>query len=31
MTPVGLLLAVLGNVIGTYAGLMVAQVLAGLA
>jgi len=30
MAPVGLLLAVLGNVIGTYAGLLVAQVLAGL-
>ena len=28
--PVGLLLAVLGNVIGTYPGLLVAQVLAGL-
>jgi uncharacterized membrane protein len=28
--PVGLLLAVLGNVIGTYAGLLVAQVLSGL-
>jgi uncharacterized membrane protein len=31
MAPVGLLLAVLGNVIGTYAGLLVAQVLSGLA
>jgi len=31
MAPVGLLLAVLGNVIGTYAGLLVAQALAGLA
>jgi uncharacterized membrane protein len=30
MAPVGLLLAVLGNVIGTYAGLLVAQVLSGL-
>jgi uncharacterized membrane protein len=30
MAPVGLLLAVLGNVIGTYAGLLVAQVLVGL-
>ncbi len=30
MAPVGLLLAVLGNVIGTYAGLLVAQVLAAL-
>ena len=29
MAPVGLLLAVLGNVIGTYAGLLVAQVLSG--
>jgi uncharacterized membrane protein len=31
MAPVGLLLAVLGNVIGTYAGLLVAQGLSGLA
>ncbi len=31
MAPVGLLLAVLGNVAGTYIGLLVAQVLAGLA
>jgi uncharacterized membrane protein len=31
MAPVGLMLAVLGNVIGTYAGLLVAQLLAGLA
>jgi uncharacterized membrane protein len=31
MAPVGLLLAVLGNVIGTYAGLLVAQALSGLA
>src|SRR5438034_890489 len=31
LAPVGLLLAVLGNVIGTYAGLLVAQVLSGLA
>ncbi len=30
MAPVGLLLAVLGNVIGTYAGLGVAQLLSGL-
>ena len=30
MAPVGLLLAVLGNVIGTYAGLLVAQALSGL-
>ena len=29
MAPVGLLLAVLGNVVGTYLGLLVAQVLAG--
>lgn len=31
MAPVGLLLAVLGNVLGTYLGLLVAQLLAGLA
>jgi uncharacterized membrane protein len=31
MAPVGLLLAVLGNVVGTYAGLLVAQALSGLA
>ncbi|PYQ49943.1 MAG: hypothetical protein DMF78_16985 [Acidobacteria bacterium] len=31
MAPVGLLLAVLGNVVGTYLGLAVAQVLSGLA
>jgi uncharacterized membrane protein len=30
MAPVGLLLAVLGNVVGTYAGLLVAQILSGL-
>ncbi len=30
MAPVGLLLAVLGNVVGTYLGLFVAQVLSGL-
>jgi len=30
MAPVGLLLAVLGNVVGTYLGLAVAQVLSGL-
>jgi uncharacterized membrane protein len=29
MAPVGLLLAVLGNVLGTYLGLLVAQILAG--
>jgi uncharacterized membrane protein len=29
MAPVGLLLAVLGNVLGTYLGLLVAQLLAG--
>jgi uncharacterized membrane protein len=29
MAPVGLLLAVLGNVVGTYLGLAVAQVLSG--
>jgi uncharacterized membrane protein len=31
MAPVGLLLAVLGNVLGTYLGLLVAQLLAGFA
>ena len=31
MAPVGLLLAVLGNVVGTYLGLAVAQGLSGLA
>ena len=31
MAPVGLLLAVLGNVVGTYLGLAVAQLLSGLA
>jgi uncharacterized membrane protein len=31
MAPVGLLLAVLGNVLGTYLGLLVAQLLSGLA
>jgi hypothetical protein len=31
MAPVGLLLAVLGNVVGTYAGLLVVQALSGLA
>jgi uncharacterized membrane protein len=31
MAPVGLLLAVLGNVLGTYFGLAVAQLLPGLA
>jgi uncharacterized membrane protein len=30
MAPVGLLLAVLGNVLGTYLGLLAAQLLAGL-
>jgi uncharacterized membrane protein len=30
MAPVGLLLAVLGNVVGTYLGRAVAQVLSGL-
>ena len=30
LAPVGLLLAVLGNVIGTYAGRLVAQVRSGL-
>ena len=31
MAPVGLLLAVLGNVLGTYLGLLIAQLLSGLA
>jgi uncharacterized membrane protein len=31
MAPVGLLLAVLGNIVGTYVGLLVAQALSGLA
>jgi uncharacterized membrane protein len=31
LAPVGLLLAVLGNILGTYLGLLVAQVLAGVA